>query len=85
MVEVGDLIRPHTLEEGKQYLLVENQDGNNDIFLTTVKFVSYTACPAIVIITDGAGRRIRCLRDDLFLWVADPTRPMSAENTQFLW
>jgi len=31
-----------------------------------VVFLSYTACPAFVIIQDESGQKIRCPRDDLF-------------------
>lgn len=38
-----------------------------------VLFLSYTACPAFVVIQDETGRKIRCPRDDLFEFKELPT------------
>ena len=36
------------------------------VTLVLVKFVGYTSSPAFVIVTNGTGIRIRCLREELF-------------------
>ncbi len=60
------LLRPGTLVEGREYLRVEWWDGWRGASRRRVIFASYTACPALVVVNDGAGRRVRCLRDELF-------------------
>ena len=34
--------------------------------LLDVQFVAYTSCPALVIVRDGSGKKIRVQRDDLY-------------------
>jgi hypothetical protein len=60
------LLRPGTLGVGQEYLRVERWDGWTGASRTPVIFASYTACPAMVVVCDRAGRRVRCLRDELF-------------------
>lgn len=60
------LIRPGTLIQGNLYLhsisIADDKGGDNSM----IRFISYTACPAMVIILDSNGNKIRCARDDLF-------------------
>jgi hypothetical protein len=60
------LFRPATLVEGKQYLLRETRGNGTMVVLIPVKFVDYTSSPAFVIVSNGSGMRIRCLREALF-------------------
>lgn len=61
------LIRPETLSAGKEYWRSEPPDGKEMQPPIRVIFASYTACPAVVVVIDGVGKRVRCLRDDLLL------------------
>ena len=59
--------RPQTLVEGQKYSRRERgQDGDRATF-TAVLFVAYTSCPVFVIVYNGTGHKIRCLREDLYL------------------
>lgn len=60
------LIRPQTLEQGQYYLHRENPIRNMPHSTAVVLFMSYTACPACVVVQDESGKKIRCPRDDLF-------------------
>ena len=65
-------LRPQTLIEGQRYSRMERgQDGDGTTY-TEVLFVAYTSCPAFVIISNGSGHKLRCLREDLFMRVAVP-------------
>ena len=61
------LIRPVTLVEDLEYLMKVIRGNGAMVILTPVKFVSYTSCPEFVVVSNGTGHRIRCLRDDLFM------------------
>ena len=62
-----DPIRPETLEEGSRYLLRLKSEDCGDVSWEMVGFVSYTPCPAIVIVATGSGETIRIAREELFL------------------
>jgi hypothetical protein len=57
--------RPVTLVEGYPYLLLISGANGSEEFYSPVEFVSYAACPAMVIVRDTAGRKYRCPREDL--------------------
>ncbi len=59
-------IRPYSLIGGKDYFYREGELYGTRITTSIVKFVAYDPCPAIVIIIDPSGRKIRCQRDNLF-------------------
>ena len=60
------VVRPLTLNEGKEYLLrVDKDNGHNPIFLQ-VKFVGYLPCPALILIRGGAGQLWKVPRDNIF-------------------
>ena len=59
-------IRPMTLVEGQVYLLRERNGSKT--YVSPVTFVAYTSCPAVVNFSNGAGQKVRCLREDLFLY-----------------
>jgi hypothetical protein len=59
-------IRPQSLDSGEIYLFRERNYHGMRQTITTVKFVNYTPCPAIVIIKYMNGSKQRCLREDLF-------------------
>jgi len=61
-----NLNRPQTLEIGKLYLHREHPMIRKSSVSALVKFSSYTACPAFVIVQSNSGIKIRCPRDDLF-------------------
>ena len=61
------MVRPHSLNEGKEYLLrVQHDNGHNSIYLP-VRFISYHPCPGLVVIGDGHGQQWRVPRDELFI------------------
>jgi hypothetical protein len=59
-------IRPDTLKEGNQYLLLEDHPCCGRLVQETVQFVSYTACPGTVIVLDSKNQRFCTARDHLF-------------------
>jgi hypothetical protein len=59
------LPRPTTLTTGSQYRRLVSDEAGSEPRFTLVKFLTYTACPAFVIVTQGNGR-LRCSRADLF-------------------
>jgi len=86
MGPAGCLIRPATLEEGREYLQVERWVGRHYLPAARVVFVSYTACPAMIVIRGEAGGRVRCPRDDLFArliparWETSPAEDLPASQ-----
>ena len=61
------LIRPDTLETGAMYILRDFMSNSRKIVWEPVRFVSYDACPAIVIVDHaGRGKKLRVQRQDLF-------------------
>ena len=65
------LISPESLEEGKSYLLRSrnfSKNGGSILILTQVTFISFTSCPAIVVVQDGWKEWFRCSREDLFMF-----------------
>ena len=58
--------RPVTLVHRKVYLQHNRSRIGIHQSSSVVVFLSYTACPAFVIIQDESGLKIRCSRDDLF-------------------
>ncbi len=64
-----DPIRPLELEEGSQYLLRSTalpQQLPHPETWERVRFVGYTACPAVVIVAVEPGRRMPIAREQLF-------------------
>lgn len=57
--------RPDTLFEGIQYFLRKANEA--EIGYEVVTFLSYDPCPALVILRDEHGHRLRCERQYLFL------------------
>jgi hypothetical protein len=60
------LIHPDTLETGATYILRDFLDRDRKIAWEPVRFVSYAACPGIVIVANGRGSKLRVQREDLF-------------------
>ena len=60
------LMHPNTLVEGKHYVYMDRYDVEASPLLLDVKFVAYTPCPAIVVVLNGSGQKVRILRDDLY-------------------
>ena len=61
------IVRPITLDKGKEYLIRVHQDiGHNSVYLP-VRFISYHPCPALVVVGDVKGQFWRIPRDDIFL------------------
>lgn len=63
-------VRPRTLVEGQRYYTLDCQLGGRAA-LTPVTFIAYTACPAVVIVANSCGIRLRCPREELFGWPAE--------------
>ncbi len=66
-------IRPATLVEGSRYLLRRKSESRRGVSWEPVCFVSYTPCPAVVIVATRSGEKIRIAREELFL--AKPSSP----------
>lgn len=60
-----EMVRPGTLEFGKEYLILKHQNGSKTA-PARVKFAGYDTCPAFVIVTTETGKKWRCPRDELF-------------------
>ena len=65
--------RPETFVNRKIYFHRDKSRIDIHQGSSLVIFLSYTACPAFVIIQDETGRKIRCQRDDLFEFKEIPT------------
>lgn len=61
-----DLSHPDTLIEGEHYFCAERDGADNRQAIGDVRFVAYTACPAIVVVSNGSGKSVRILREYLF-------------------
>ena len=59
-------IQPKTLEERKLYLLRLSPYCQDKPEFMQVRFVSYTACPAVVVVEDGTQVRFTCERSNLY-------------------
>ncbi len=65
METVFHLTRPTTLAPGGLYRRLAGEGSGGRPCFIPVRFVAYTACPALVVVADGEGRE-RCARDELF-------------------
>ena len=63
---VISVIHPFTLEEGRNYLLRTRDHTSREVRCVPVVFVGYCPCPAVVLVSDGAGKHWCCPREDLF-------------------
>ena len=66
MQATDTLSRPETLVEGRRYIKRADTRPGLEPTLHPVTFVSYCACPAFVIVQDGAGKKYRCLCEEMF-------------------
>lgn len=66
------LIHPEHLETGKSYVLRELLPHGRKIAWMPVHFICYTTCPGIAIVADGAGKKMRVLRSELFCSFSQP-------------
>jgi hypothetical protein len=62
---IQNLTRPVTLEEGELYWLKLPAKKQGNFKLLPVRFISYTSCPAVIVIADHAGRHFRINRDGI--------------------
>jgi hypothetical protein len=62
-----NMVRPLTLDEGKEYFLRIHRDNGHVPVSAPVRFVSYHPCPALIVVGDGNGQFWRVARDDIFL------------------
>lgn len=76
--------RPQTLENGKFYLLRENSMIKIPHGPSVVRFSSYTASPAFVIVQDKSGEKMRCPRDNLFDLMNQASKLSSNRTANFL-
>jgi hypothetical protein len=68
MSQLVQLIRPLKLEEGEEYIRVEvRRKPPLRPEMHKVKFVTHDPSPAMVIVLDGSGKRIRIAREELFV------------------
>ena len=63
-----NLFHPATLVVGEHYLFVDRYDVGARLVFLDVQLVAYTACPAIVIVLDSSGEKMRILREDLYAY-----------------
>jgi len=61
------MVRPITLDKGKEYLIQVHQDNGHIPVYLPVRFISYHPCPGLVVIGDGHGQQWRVPRDELFI------------------
>lgn len=66
MATMSELVHPITFIEDRRYLCLQGRPNGGAPVLVPVRFITYDPCPAFVIVRTGPGRRIRCLREDLF-------------------
>lgn len=59
------LVRPLALVEGASYWMVESHWANCQPTVELVQLITHTACPAVVLVRDAAGKRMYCPRDSL--------------------
>ena len=59
------LTRPETLIEGEYYVCLDGRYSYEPA-IPIAQFIAYTSCPAIVVVSNGSGQRVRCPRDRLF-------------------
>ena len=59
------LTHPTTLIEDEHYVYRDDYLFD-ELAALIVKFAAYTACPAIVIVCNDSGQRVRCPRDRLY-------------------
>lgn len=66
MVKPVDYVRAGSLQSGEEYMcqLSPYSDGSGEF--TPVTFISYTSCPAFVLVQDVKMGRFRCNRMDLY-------------------
>lgn len=67
MKTVISVIHPSTLEEGRKYLLRTHFFASHEVRCVPVIFIGYCPCPAVVLVSDGEGKRWCCSREDLFI------------------
>ena len=60
----ASLFRPDTLKEGTIYLWVS--PCQPPLTRVPVSFISYCPCPAMVIVADREGEKLRIPRDEIF-------------------
>jgi len=60
------LTRPETLEPGVEYIWREKARDGAAPAGSGVRFLGYTACPAVVIVADRSGKVVRLPRDEIF-------------------
>ena len=60
------MVRPITLDKGKEYLIQVHQDNGHIPVYLPVRFISYRPCPDLVVVGDGNGQSWRGPRDDVF-------------------
>jgi hypothetical protein len=61
------MVRPLTLDDGKEYLIRVHQDNGDKSVYLSVRFISYHPCPALIVVGDGNGQFWRVPRDEIFL------------------
>lgn len=59
--------RAGVLQVGERYWLAGSADEAGQRAGREVIFRGYTACPAMVVVQDEEGRRVRCSRMDLYV------------------
>lgn len=62
-----NLSRPYNLIEGEHYIYIDMCSGEPKLEFLDVQFIAYTSCPAIVIVLDGSGQKVRVLREELYV------------------
>jgi hypothetical protein len=61
-----DRYQPNTFEKGHRYLLRIRQNNGRKPIFRPVKFMGYTPCPAVVIVSESEGWIQRVDRVDLY-------------------
>jgi hypothetical protein len=66
MAAIQTLTRPENLQVGNRYLHRTPRTVLSEPACTPVILLAYDACPALVIVRDPDGRRLRCPREEIY-------------------
>ena len=78
-------VRPVTLEEGSWYFLRRKSANQRPQSWKPVRFISYTPCPAVVIVATQPGKRISIAREELFMeekWLRTLSPPLETAGQE---
>ena len=69
MDPITTIMRPDTFEPGGNYLWLQIQAAAEGSAHIPVRFIKYDPCPAFILVGDDNGKKWRCPRDELFIYM----------------